>query len=729
MKLNIAGRVMLLVLSGSLLTFFFMAALSLYGMYEIDLTLNAKEYELGESAAVYVKNYAEGQIEERLTSVAVGNADLMSHELSLVAEDTEYLAEKATLLLKNRGNVNPIALPRPREQIIRSGQPYVHFGTAVEKSLNESIYGEIGILSNTAEDLAVLGSKHGACFLGSKHGYIVGVYSAANGQQVQPFSGESLNDFDSRQREWYKLGRTAEAFAYTDVYISTKGYPCVTCVAPYYDNEGFAGVAGIDCNPEEIYRRLTKENAFEVEYTFILGRHGEVIFTSASDKFLDDWPYGFNTKNNTTDSVADAVRRMTNGERGAELVTINGVEHYLAFAPVGSIGWSYGVVMEKESVMLPVIAADEDMRGAMAGFHDEFDELYRKLNILAVIIMVPLLLLLILFCVKVSRRFVKPIHSLADGVREISQGNLDKQLTVQTGDELEHLSVCFNAMGHELKDYMKNLEQATAERERVATELGVATKIQADMLPGNFREVSEHRAFDIFASMQPARAVGGDFYDFYLVDEKHLVVTIADVSGKGIPASLFMMISQTVLKNYTVTMQNPDDIAGVMSMANKRLCKNNDGGMFVTAFMGILDLNTGRFVYANGGHNPPLVGRVQADGSRVFDYMQLGKSRVLGIIEKNKYVQMEIFLEPGDMLFLYTDGVTEAMDEDNRLYSEAKLKAALDGIPGDASVEEVIVAVREDIRRHVGKAEQSDDITMLSVLYEGSEEAGKDVRA
>ena len=248
------------------------------------------------------------------------------------------------------------------------------------------------------------------------------------------------------------------------------------------------------------------------------------------------------------------------------------------------------------------------------------------------------------------------------------------------------------------------------------------------MLPRNFLEISENKAFDIFASMQPARAVGGDFYDFYLVDEKHLVITIADVSGKGIPASLFMMISQTVLKNYTVMMQNPDDISSAMSLANKRLCKNNDGGMFVTVFMGMLDLDTGRFIHSNGGHNPPLVGRLQEDGKRVFEYMQLGKSRVLGIIEKNKYTQMEISLEPGDMLFLYTDGVTEAMNEENQLYSEERLKAALDSVPAGASVEEVTAIVREDIRRHVGTAEQSDDITMLTVLYQGSAEEGKDVR-
>lgn len=723
MKLNIARRVMLLVLSGSLLTFLVMSVLSLYGMLNINSTLNAKEYEIGESAADYVKDYAAGQIQDRLMEVARYKAYLMDHKLSLLANDTEYLAGKATLLLKNKGAVNPISLPSPRTQLIYSRQPYVHYGQAVGQTINDSISAEIGILSNVAEDLKLMSGKYGACFLGSKHGYIVGIYTAVDGKQSQPFSGESLEGFDSRQRAWYKLGQQAEKVTYTDVYMSTKGYLCVTCVAPYFDNDGFAGVAGIDCNPEEVYWRHTEGNGFETEYSFILGRDGEIIFSSHKEGVLNAILTGRDLRKSSDESLAEAASRMTNGEQDVVPVMINGAEHYLAFAPIGSVGWSYGALIETDSVLLPVMAAKEAMLGAMVGFRDEMDELFDKIYLWAIILLIPLLLLLILFSIKVSRHFVKPIHSLADGAREIAQGNLDKQLEVRTGDELEHLSVCFNAMGHELKDYMKNLERATTEKERIATELGLATKIQADMLPRNFHEISEKKAFEIFASMQPARAVGGDFYDFYLVDENHLVVTIADVSGKGIPASLFMMISQTVLKNYTVMMQKPDDLSGAMSLANKRLCKNNEGGMFVTVFMGMLDLVSGKFICSNGGHNPPLVGRLQEDGKRVFEYMELGKSRVLGIIEKNKYTQTEISLEPGDMLFLYTDGVTEAMNEENQLYTEVKLKAALDGIPAGASVEDALAFVREDIRRHVGMAEQSDDITMLAVLYDG-----KDVR-
>ena len=728
MKLNIARRVMLLVLSGSLLTFFVMSVLSLYGMFNINLTLNTKEYELGETAADYVKDYAAGQIQERLMEIARGKADLMSHEFSVVAKDTEYLAGKATHLLKNPEAVNPVILAKPREQMLYSRQPYVHYGVVLDGTINGGISAEIGILSNVAEDLKLLSRNYGACFLGSKHGYIVGIYATVDGGPAQPFSGESLTSFDSRQREWYKLGQHADGYAFTDVYVSTKGYPCVTCVVPYFDNEGFAGVAGVDCNPEEVYRRLTEENAIGTEYSFILGRQGKIIFSSPNNGSINDILRGKDLRQSGDESLAEAARRMTDGEKDVVPVVVNGVEHYLAFAPVGSIGWSYGALLEKDSVLSPVTAAKEAMQGAMVGFRDEMDELFNKIYVGAIVLLIPILLLLILFSVKVSQRFVKPIHNLADGVREIAQGNLDKQLEVRTGDELEHLSACFNAMGHELKDYMKNLEKATAEKERVSTELSLATKIQADMLPRNFREISEKKNFAIFASMQPARAVGGDFYDFYLVDEKHLVVTIADVSGKGIPASLFMMISQTVLKNYTAMMQKPDDISGAMTLANKRLCKNNDGGMFVTAFMGMLDLDTGRFIHSNGGHNPPLVGRLQKDGKRVFEYMQLGKSRVLGILERNKYTQMEISLEPGDMLFLYTDGVTEAMSEENQLYSEERLKDALDRVPAGASVEDVVAFVRDDIRKHVGMAEQSDDITMLTVLYQGSEEEGKDVR-
>lgn len=320
---------------------------------------------------------------------------------------------------------------------------------------------------------------------------------------------------------------------------------------------------------------------------------------------------------------------------------------------------------------------------------------------------------------RMGDRFVHPILDLSNGVREIAGGNLEKKLDIKTGDEIEHLSICFNAMTDELQSYMKNLTKVTAEKERIATELNVATNIQESMLPNIFPPFPERSDFDIFGAMHAAKEVGGDFYDFYMLDEKHLVVTIADVSGKGVPAALFMVISKTILKNFALTMTGENDLAAVVACTNDQLCQNNDAMMFVTAFVGMLDVTSGKFYYVNAGHNPPLVYHKR---EKKFAYIDVKRNFVLGGMDEMDYESQELTLEPGDKLFLYTDGVTEALSESEELYGEQRLLNCLNSISVDGlPLKEIQHHVQEDLQKHVGTAEQSDDITMLVLSYSGQQ--------
>ena len=315
---------------------------------------------------------------------------------------------------------------------------------------------------------------------------------------------------------------------------------------------------------------------------------------------------------------------------------------------------------------------------------------------------------------------MRPILALADGVREIAKGDLDRKLDVRTGDEIEGLADCVNEMTIDLKTYMENLARATEEKAHIATELSLAKGIQEGMLPNIFPKFAENPHFDLFASMEPAREVGGDFYDFYTLDDSHIALTMADVSGKGVPASLFMVISKTMLKNAALSEGSAVNLGRLMERTNRQLCENNEQMMFVTAFFGVLDLSTGEFVYVNAGHNEPLVGRAR-DGKMSWDYLHDGeKKRVLGVMENASFEEKRLTLAPGDMIFLYTDGVTEAADEEARLYSEERLAKTLDraGTP-DAKAKEILAAVRADIADHVGGAEQSDDITMMGIRFLG----------
>ena len=301
-----------------------------------------------------------------------------------------------------------------------------------------------------------------------------------------------------------------------------------------------------------------------------------------------------------------------------------------------------------------------------------------------------------------ARRFVKPILELQDGVKQIAQGNLDKTLDVKTGDEIEELADSVNNMSADLKTYISNLSKVTAEKERIATELSVATNIQKGMLPHLEPDFVGNSRFELFASMDPAKEVGGDFYDFYMLDEHRLGITIADVSGKGVPAALFMAISKTILKSALMYVDGKTNLAGLVEKANRQICSNNEEMLFVTAFVGVLDLKTGIMNFVNCGHNPPLA-----------------FYKALGIDEEASYREERLKLAPGDMLFLYTDGVTEAMDPDGRLFSEGRLKESLDRTGGAVAVREILETVRKDVGAFAGTAEQSDDITMVGLRYLG----------
>ena len=254
-----------------------------------------------------------------------------------------------------------------------------------------------------------------------------------------------------------------------------------------------------------------------------------------------------------------------------------------------------------------------------------------------------------------------------------------------------------------------------ADREKMLAttgrELALATRIQADMLPNIYPAFPERDEFDVYATMTPAREVGGDFYDFFLVDDNHLAVVIADVSGKGIPAALFMMVSKILVQNFAMMGKSPKE---VLETVNAQICKNNREEMFVTVWLGILDIETGKLTAANAGHEYPVFKK--ADGS--FELVKDKHGFVIGGMDGAKYKEYEIQMQPDSKLFLYTDGVAEATNSDNQLFGTGRMLEALKKAENQ-SPEKVVESVREDINAFVGEAPQFDDITMLCLHYVG----------
>ncbi len=268
------------------------------------------------------------------------------------------------------------------------------------------------------------------------------------------------------------------------------------------------------------------------------------------------------------------------------------------------------------------------------------------------------------------------------------------------------VGVMFTTLADRTHKLLERQAKDSAEKQQIESELSIATDIQTSMLPSDF---PNERKFNIYATMNPAKEVGGDFYDFYMIDDKHLAVVIADVSGKGVPAALFMVIGKTLLKDHT---QSCDDLGEVFSKVNNLLCESNSEGLFITAFAGVLDLDSGEFRYVNAGHNPPLIRR--ADGS--FEYLRPRRGFVLAGMEDIPYLEQSMQLNQGDEFFFYTDGVTEATNARQELYGEERLLSVLNRI-GPMNPQEICSMVKSDVDRFVGEAPQFDDITMLSLQY------------
>ena len=313
--------------------------------------------------------------------------------------------------------------------------------------------------------------------------------------------------------------------------------------------------------------------------------------------------------------------------------------------------------------------------------------------------------LFILIFYLVRKLVVRNIHKINESLSAITDGNLDTVVDVRSHLEFDSLSNDINATVDTLKRYIKEAE------ERIDAELAFAKAIQHSALPTVHPLYDNRKEFDIFASMHTAKEVGGDFYDFYFIDEDHLAFLIADVSGKGIPAAMFMMRSKTIIKSYAESGMSVEE---VFTLANEKLCEGNDAGMFVTAWMGILNIRNGKVLFANAGHNHPLV--KHSDGT--FEYLKSRAGFVLAGMEGVRYHKNELVLEPGDAIYLYTDGVTEATDLNEELYGEDRLHSILEKYK-DETMEVICSEIKKDVDLFAGEAPQFDDITMLALKYNG----------
>lgn len=715
--MSIRRKLTVVVLSISTITLLILSAITFYGM------LGAKEIAVrvgSEIGAQSVQNSAELMEAEKktdLVDLAMDKADDIDRRLKRVVS----IVRVAAMQMEEIQNHPQRFLP----QDVSTDVPdkpgdiafYLQYGPDTDVS---ALQDEIRMAANIQDYLKGVVSENWiieSIFVASEKNYTL------SGEVVDEGNAAVQSIYDAVGSDWYRKAALEKKPIYTDVRrFVFSGKMGVFCAVPCYGSDGnLLGVAGIQSSVERLTSVIRDLKLYNEGFCFVVDNRGYVILSSRekeeSDLRID---LATDLRSSANSLMSDAAKKMVAGECGVTEVEIDGEDYYVAYAPISQVGWSFAAAIARDDVMAPIVMADTRIRQLTGENIESLDRHMERIMLLMALSANVLLLGVIYIGRRSSDRFVEPIRILSDGVQEIAGGNIEKKISIHTGDEIEHLAGCFNDMTDKLHEYMKNLQKITAERERTATELSVAANIQESMLPNEFPPFPDRKEFDIYAGMHAAKQVGGDFYDFYLVDENHVMITIADVSGKGVPAALFMVIAKTILKNFAMTIPGESGMAALVACANNTLCENNDAMMFVTAFIGMLDIRTGRFTYVNAGHNPPLIYRA-AEGR--FQYIcETGGGHVLGAMEDMKYNALELTLLPGDALFLYTDGVTEAIDEKEEQYGEARLEASLNRVDMEHSTpEDILKEAHRSLEEYVGDAEQFDDITMMALSYRGKE--------
>jgi sigma-B regulation protein RsbU (phosphoserine phosphatase) len=503
--------------------------------------------------------------------------------------------------------------------------------------------------------------------------------------------------------DWYQIPKEINGPLWSEPYYDEGGGGIImaTYSVPFYENIGgkrrFMGVVTADISLEWLRDMVSSIRIYRSGYGVLISRNGTFVTHPDKEMIMNETIFGV-AEGRGDRGLREIGREMIKGASGFVPFRslISERKGYLQFSPIKSSGWSLAVFYPEDEMMA-------DIRG--------LTERVLSLGMLGTV----LLLGVVVF---ISRSITRPIRRLSRAAEEIASGDLDAEIPpAKYKDEVGKLSETFIYMEKSLKKYIAELTETTAAKERIEGELNVAREIQMSILPKIFPPFPDRTEFDIYAVIEPAREVGGDFYDFFFVDDVHFCFAVGDVSGKGVPASLFMAITKTLHKVAASKGIRPDEI---LKELNHELSQSNENSMFVTIFCGVLDIRTGDVFYANGGHNPPILMKKGGEMS----FLDLTGDIVVGVLEGATFKLKRFVLDPGDALFMYTDGVTEAMNTKDELYSCGRLEGALTARL-QQSVQDMVVGITEDVIFFSGGAEQADDITIMALRYRGKGGGGE----
>ncbi len=708
-NMKIGVKILLVVLFMSLGTLVFAFVNAYFSMDRLSDLFQRTNVSLGLTASDDSKEALQAQAEEYLTRIAGKQALYSNQELREISRMVTTAAGYLEYLYANGERFAGRSLPLPDQTV--DGVPCSKYTLAPGVSRTDDVWREVCLLSNCeavfAPDL-------------SENSMVDNLYVGTVSGISYRYSRSNLynRSYDPRRQDWYQRAAAhPDETIWLDTYTDSFGHMCITSARAFRDAQGnVAGVVASDIRLSDMLGEISTAKIGQSGYAFVMDRDRQLI--AHPDYFTDGFQKDIAAHVQAGGSGLEAAQAPDGKSTGIVRLTLDGVDSYMAFSILEETGWCLCICIDRDEVIQPALDTKEtidritdDAQNATQAFMSASMRQF-------VIFCVAAGILVLALSLAVSGSITRPIKKLSRSVERIGKGELDTKVAVESADEIGSLAAAFNHMLDDLNAYIDQITWITAEKERIGAELSVATQIQADMLPNIFPAFPEREEIDIYATMTPAKEVGGDFYDFFMVDDTHLAMVMADVSGKGVPAALFMVIGKTLIKDHT---EPETSLGDVFTEVNRLLCESNEEGLFITAFECVLDLETGHMVYVNAGHEPPFV----AGSSGIYQLYQVKPGFVLAGMDGVQYTQGALELMPGDRIFLYTDGVTEATDAGKELYGMKRLEEVLNrhaALPP----EQLLAAVKSDIDSFVGEAEQFDDITMLGMIYK--KKAGRGVK-
>ena len=658
-------------------------------------------------------------VESSLMNTVTWAADQIDGEFRTIRQSFLVLGEQVKDVMNAPDNYHemPVEEPKPENQGEYALQ--VLFPEGFDRG-DEEMRATIGRLANLGPVMEEIVRENGGiirdCYISIPDGATLA---------MDKMSGDKLENgivrsYDAEKRPWYRGAvESGEAFFSVPVRSYFYDFDEIVFGVPIYVEGELVAVLEGSTDIGTMQKRLSERNIGKSGFCILVNEKGQLIFSPRENGELAPKEEPYDVRESTGQELSNAIDQALDGNTGFSEVLVDGKKYYAAYAPIESLDWGLVMFASSEELKEPSRALVADMEHMSDDISDYYTKLVRNTEILILIMLVVLTMIAQIVIALFLKKTMRPMNLMIEKIQNMTGENAVFQMedAFRTGDEIQVLGETIAEQSERVESYFRELVKITGERERAYAEMESAAKIQNAMLPKKDGPLYERKEFEIYAEMAPAKQVGGDLYDYFLIDEDHLAVVLGDVSGKGIPAALYMVLVKNIVQSRLLS--DGTDLSQMMDVVNRLLIQENVGSMFVTLWIGVLRLSDGYLRFVDAGHCRAAICRKDD----IFTIEADEHSVIAGAFERAKYKVNEMMLETGDTIYLYTDGITEARNSKGEMFKAEGLLTALNEKPS-LSCEELDGAVRKHVLEFTKGTEQFDDITTLCFRYTNTKGKG-----